>query len=86
MADLIKIKGGNGSVPTLQDREIAYSKTEKALYIGTTSGNIRLCGVTDAENISTLLTSLEGLQAEIGTINATLETINARLDALKSSE
>lgn len=86
MADLITIKGGNGSVPTLQDRELAYSKTEKALYIGTTSGNIRLCGVADAENISTLLTRLEGLQAEIGTFNATLDTINARLDALESSE
>ena len=42
MADTIKIKGGNGSVPALQDREIAYSKDEKALYIGTENGNVKV--------------------------------------------
>ena len=46
MADLIQIKGGSGDVPALQDRELAYRKNEKALYIGTNGtkgGNVKLC-------------------------------------------
>lgn len=45
MADSIKIKGGNGEVPALENREIAYSKDEKALYIGTNGtkeGNMKV--------------------------------------------
>lgn len=58
MADLIKIKGGSGDVPALQDREIAYSKSEKALYIGTKDGNVRLCGADDYGRIETLITEI----------------------------
>lgn len=58
MADLIKIKGGTGAVPTLQDREIAYHKDEKALYIGTANGNVRLCGADDISGIQALLTDI----------------------------
>ena len=45
MADKIKIKGGNGEVPALENREIAYSKDERALYIGTNGtkgGNVKV--------------------------------------------
>lgn len=70
MADLIKIKGGTGAVPTLQDRELAYSRDEQALYIGTASGNVRLCGVNDISNISTLLDA----------IGKRIDDIIARLD------
>lgn len=66
MADLIRIKGGSGDVPVLQDRELAYSKDEKALYIGTDGGNVRLCSANDVseiealiENITTRLETLE---------------------------
>lgn len=52
MADLIRIKGGNGDVPALQDREIAYSKKGKALYIGTDGGNVRLCGADDIKELN----------------------------------
>ena len=42
MADLIKIKGGEGEVPELEERELAYSKDENALYIGTKDGNKKI--------------------------------------------
>ena len=77
MADLIRIKGGSGDVPTLQDRELAYSKDEKALYIGTENGNLRLFGA-DNENTA----EINKIKADIEAINAELASINARLDAL----
>ena len=55
MADLIRIKGGRGAVPTLQDRELAYSKDEVALYIGTENGNVMLCLAGDLSAINTKL-------------------------------
>lgn len=58
MADLITIKGGTGTVPTLQDREIAYSKDEKALYIGTSNGNVRLCGAEDIGALNVLIADI----------------------------
>ena len=79
MADLITIKGGNGAVPTLQDRELAYRKDEKALYIGTNGVNVRLCGEGDAVKIDTILTA-------ISEINTKIDEITTRLDALTPSE
>ena len=64
MADLIRIKGGSGTVPTLQDRELAYSKTEQALYIGTENGNVRLTGVDLSEinaRIDAIIARLDAL-------------------------
>ena len=71
MADLIKIKGGSGNIPTLQDRELAYSKDEKALYIGTEDGNERLCGALDVNQINTRIDAISKLIEEI---TARLET------------
>ena len=62
MADLIMIKGGSGEVPELEDRELGYSRDEKALYIGTKNGNVRLCG---ADDVATLQGLIEGLKARI---------------------
>ena len=62
MADLIKIKGGSGEVPELEDRELGYSRDEKALYIGTKNGNVKLCG---ADDVATLQGLIEGLKARI---------------------
>lgn len=59
MADLITIKGGNGNPPTLQQRELAYSKDEKALYIGTENGNVRLCGADDVERLEALIIDID---------------------------
>lgn len=62
MADLIKIKGGSGEVPELEDRELGYSRDEKALYIGTKNGNERLCG---ADDIATLQGKIDALTAKL---------------------
>lgn len=51
MNDLIKIKGGAGIMPMLQDRELGYHKTEKALYIGTPAGNVKLCNADDIQKL-----------------------------------
>ena len=80
MSDIIRIKGGRGTVPTLQDRELAYSKDEKALYIGTENGNERLSGSGDD---SAMKAYVDGLVADI---NARLEDIEARLEALETSK
>lgn len=72
MADLIKIKGGSGNVPSLQEKELAYRKDEKALYIGTKEGNVRLCGADD----------INALSARIDAQSKLIEEITARLDAL----
>lgn len=58
MNDTIKIKGGSGETPELQDRELGYNKTEMVLYIGTPDGNVRLCGVKDIENIKNYIDGL----------------------------
>lgn len=79
MADLIKIKGGDGTVPKLQDRELAYSRDEEALYIGTDNGNVRLCGKSD-------LAMIQELHSAITSLSNAISTINARLDALEKSE
>ena len=55
MADLIQIKGGNGTVPTLQDRELAIKKDTGELYIGTQNGNVRLCGAGDIARLEQLI-------------------------------
>lgn len=80
MADSLQIRGGNKStMPTLQDREPGYCKDEKALYMGTSGGNVKLCGADDparitaletttgthTTQISELTTSLSGLQATV---------------------
>ena len=58
MADLIKIKGGKGETPKLTNRELGYNEDEKALYIGTENGNVRLCGADDISGIQALITDI----------------------------
>lgn len=85
MADLIKIKAGSGNVPTLQERELAYRKDEKALYIGTDDKNERLCGAGDIADINSRLDSINAeinkIKATITTLNGLIDEINTRLDA-----
>ena len=68
MADLIRIKGGSGDVPKLDDRELGYKKDKEELYIGTDGGNIRLCGAKDKKELKDY-------------IDAYITTINAKFDA-----
>lgn len=76
MADVIKLKGGSGDVPTLADKEPAYSRSEKALYVGTPNGNEK---VGDA-NWETRIAALEG---EVLALRNTLNEMNNRLEALE---
>ena len=50
MADKIQIRAGNKSgMPTLTDREPAYVRDEKALYIGTPDGNVKIGGELESK-------------------------------------
>ena len=70
MADLITIKSGamgdRNTMPKLAVDELGYRTDEKALYIGTESGNVRLCGVNDVSDLNNrmddIITRLEALE------------------------
>jgi hypothetical protein len=86
MADLIKIKGGSGEVPKLQERELAYSKDNKSLYIGTEGGNEKVGDVAWEQRIA----NLEGMAGISGEpfateayVDALIAEINARLEKLE---
>ena len=83
MADSIIIKSGalgnRSAMPALAVGELGYRTDEKALYIGTKEGNVRIGGGGDASDISTLLADVSALKSQIA-------DITARLDALTPSE
>ena len=87
MADTIQIRAGNkDSMPVLADREIAYVRDEKALYIGTPQGNVKLC---DADLEAIKLTAQKvAAQAELAAaadLPAVISSINNLIAAMKSS-
>lgn len=74
MADLIKIKAGSGNTPALQDREVAYNRSEKVMYIGTPDGNVKLgaggvfyaiYGETTGEEINAAYTAGKGIACKL---------------------
>ena len=96
MADSIYIKsgelGGRETMPQLEydkekGSEIAFRTDEKALYIGTEGGNVKVgdagweqrIKALEEQSDSTMKGYVDGLVAEI---NARLDAINARIDAL----
>ena len=96
MADLITLKGGNGEVPELQDREPAVRKDEKALYIGINGKNEKVGDKGWEDRIKALESQIVALNADLETLKQLYATneyvdgiiadINARLDALSLSE
>lgn len=55
MADTIQIRAGNkANMPKLADRELGYVRDEKALYIGTAGGNVKLCDADLEGTVSAL--------------------------------
>ena len=90
MDDLIKIRGGdNKNGLDLQERELAYQTSEKALYIGTSDGNVVLCRAEDIDKIDGKLTATQAeaqasikADAEIGEVVTALNTL---ISALKAS-
>ena len=86
MADLIKIKGGNGNVPELQDKELGYRKDEKALYIGTDNGNMRLCGANDKAELKTYIDAyIEANNAKNNETDQLIIAINNQIATLENS-
>ena len=93
MADKIQIRAGNKSgMPTLTDRELAYVRNEKALYVGTSSGNQKLCSADTEGKVATLEQTVAGkltatkVAAQVGvSADADAATIAAALNALISA-
>ena len=83
MADLIKIKGGNGNVPDLQDRELGYSRDEKALYIGTEDGNVRLGGSGDIVKVNALTARVTAIEGNLTEADEKITDIEARLPVVE---
>lgn len=74
MADSLQIRGGNkATMPVLQIREIAYCKDEKALYIGTSGGNVKLCDADDPGRITALETTTATHTTQIETLETSVE-------------
>lgn len=97
MNDLILIKtgalGDREEMPKLNEGEFGYRTDTEELYIGTSEGNKRLCGVGDKAEINknigdinvkinAIHVSLESISTDISKLNEELATINARLDAM----
>ncbi len=81
MADNIYLRAGaKAGMPTLASREIAYVTDEEALYVGTASGNKKVCAASTEGRVTTLegrATSLENATA--GKLTATKATAQAEL-------
>lgn len=73
MDDTIKIRGGRGETPELQDRELGYNRDKKELYIGTPDENVRLCGADDIAEVKKYIAEL-------------MVAVNDRLAALENTE
>lgn len=70
MADKIQIRAGNKSgMPTLTDREIAYVRDEKSLYVGTPNGNVKIGGDLESR-VAALELVLEGHDEAIASMEA----------------
>ncbi len=89
MQDLIRLKGGSGEVPDLQDREPAVHKKNKELYIGINGENVRMCGANDLTEINSkineILSEISTLTTTIANIESEITNIKSRLGALETS-
>lgn len=90
MADTIKIragkKGERENMPALADREIAYERDEKALYIGTPQGNVKLCDADlEARKLTAQKVAAQPELAAAADLPAVISSINNLIAAMKSS-
>lgn len=81
MADTIQLRAGNKSgMPTLSDREIAYVRDEKALYVGTPTGNEKIGAA-----LENAVASLESaMNTAIGTMSGQMDVIASRTGTLET--
>lgn len=82
MADTIQLRAGNkANMPSLAERELAYVKDEKALYVGTPEGNVKADGGLGAKQ-----TELETKQTEQATKLTEMETkLKDKLEATRAA-
>ena len=74
MADKIYLRAGNAeNMPALADREPAFVRDEKALYIGTPEGNLKLCSADIPQEV-------EALRKEVDAYTLKVEEMDANLD------
>lgn len=94
MADLITLKGGNGEVPELQDREPAIRKDTKALYIGIDGQNVKVgdkswgdrikASESQISTLNTDLANIKQLYATTNYVDELIAGINTRFGDLES--
>ena len=83
MADKIQIRAGNKSgMPTLTDREPAYVRDEKALYIGTPDGNVKIGGELETK-VNTLQNKVNALEVKANALELVVEGHDDDIDDLK---
>lgn len=83
-------------MPTLAVRELVYCTDEKALYIGTAAGNVKLCDADLESAVNTINNSMNGkltaspvaAQAALATdanTSAIVTAVNNLIAAMKAS-
>ena len=76
-------------MPTLAIRELVYCKDEKALYIGTEAGNLKLCSADLEEAINGKLTAspvaAQAALASDANTSAIVTAVNSLIAAMKTS-
>lgn len=85
MADKIQLRAGNkANMPNLTDRELAYVRDEKALYIGTPDGNVKIGGELE-QTAATMGTTISAHDSAINyhgaAISAQQTILNGKLTA-----
>lgn len=84
MADLIAIKSGalgdRSTMPNLNKDELGFRTDEKALYIGTDNGNVRLCGAEDLVKLNNLSTTVGAISATVNGQSTTISTLNSKIN------
>lgn len=90
MNDKILIKSGalgeKQTMSNLTKNELGYVTDKEELYIGSGTGNIRLCGKEDALKIAMLEGNLQAQYYTKAEIDALIAGINARIDAITPKE
>lgn len=86
MADKIQIRAGNkAGMPTLTDRELAYVRDEKSLYIGTPAGNVDILGDLKANKLTATKVAAQTAVASDADAATIAAALNSLIAAMKSS-
>lgn len=87
MADTIQLRAGNkNSMPVLLDREIAYVRDEKALYVGTPTGNEKIGAALEnavASLESAMNTAIETFDGEMDIVLGKTTALEGRATSLE---